>query len=199
MPDVVAERLASLDFIHCLYQGKSHDRRDEERLIGLVNIWCDDTFTAVINGPKGPMAVIGFHLSQEGFYVSQMQGIRGVNTRGVDIGLFLIAKAEIMARALDKSVVYIASAYSNLYWDLDEEHRLYPQLYAHRDRLRKIYDASAAKMGYTAGPFPSSSWRKVIRKKITFRRWWRLQLVLYNRECLKRYNYVDDFADTNAP
>ncbi|MEX0913206.1 MAG: hypothetical protein WDZ56_01605 [Candidatus Paceibacterota bacterium] len=176
---LIRQQLLSLKFVHMFFVGTGTPK--EKRYVDGREIWCDTRFTAVIERNGEGIALLGFHLSRESLFVEQIQGIKGVNSKGCDLGPFLILCAEKVARLLGKANVCIQPANRNSYWDLDEEHRLYPQLYAHQARMKRRYDLSAKQCGYDPPQYGYNWWHKTIRKRITFARWLRLQEILFNR------------------
>ena len=188
---LIKERLLTLEFVYMFFIGISTPK--EKRYVDGHEIWCDTYFTAVIQQEDKGVALLGFYLSENALLIEQMQGIKGVNTKGRDLGLLLIAYAEKVARALDRDIVCVKPAYLNIYWELPEDHRLYPQQYAHQDRLRKRYDRSAKQQGYDSPRYGHGWWRKVIRKRLTLVRWWQLQRILFNRSAREKLSFIRQF------
>ena len=173
-------KLRRLSFFHSLLVGKSV--KDATEVEG-YSVWCDSTYTVVIKNAEGLIGVIGFELSKHSMKIYQLQGINGVNVRGLDLGDYLLARAEVVARKLRKRYVRVQPARFHTYYELDERHSLYPQLYKHQERLRKMYDSSARKRGYEyCRPGYSYWYQKVLRKRMPFKRWLRLQVLLFDRQ-----------------
>jgi hypothetical protein len=188
---VIKDRLLSLEFVHTFFLGISV--REEKRFVDEHEIWCDNHFTVAIQEKGKGVALIGFQLSEETLFVEQLQGIKGVNVKCNDFGEVLLRYAEIMARKLERRIVCVLPAHRNLYWDLHEDHELYPKLYAHKNRLKRRYDASASKRGYEPPAAGYSWWHKVIRKRLTSSRWAQLQMILFNRSARERLSSVRQF------
>ena len=80
--------------------------------------------------------------------VSQLQGLKGVNMKGFNLADYLLTCAEEMAVVFGAFSVKVQLASRNYYYDLDDTHRLYPQLYAHQRRLYRVYNDTPKKRGY---------------------------------------------------
>ncbi len=173
-------RLRRSTFFHSLIVGKSVK---DATPVGVYSVWCDSTYTIIVKNAQGPLGIIGFELSKTSMKIYQLQGIKGVNIRGLDLGDHLLACAEAIARTLGKREVLVQPARFHTYYDLDEMHSLYPQLYKHQERLRKMYDGSARKRGYEyCRPGYSYWYQKVLRKRMSFKRWLHLQVLLFDRQ-----------------
>lgn len=173
-------KLRRVPFFHSLIVGRSV--KDATK-VGDFSVWCDVTYTVVVKNAAGPLGLIGFELSKHSMKIYQLQGIKGVNIKGIDLGDHLLSCAETVARTIGKRYVLVQPARLHTYYDLDEMHSLYPQLYAHQARLRKMYDASASKRGYEyCRPGYSYWYQKLLRKRMTLKRWLRLQVLLFDRQ-----------------
>lgn len=136
--------LQQLPFFHSF-----HVDPGEHTVPGLSQeIWADEAFTIVVKNSYGPIGLIGFVLSDESMIVLQLQGLKGVNTRGIDFGDFLLECAEQAAFTLGMRYVRVQPAHLNVYYELDDQHALYPQLYAHQDRMRKLYNSAPENRDY---------------------------------------------------
>lgn len=175
-------KLRRLSFFHSFYMGKGeHLLSSKER-----HIFGDATYTVVVQQKGRPIGIIGFELSSDCLKVYQLQGVKNANVKGLDLGNHLLACAEVITRRLGKAYIRVQPARFHTYYDLDEMHSLYPQLYAHQARLRKMYDTSASKRGYEyCRPGYSFWYQKLLRKRITFVRWLSLQSRLFDRQMRK--------------
>lgn len=180
----VRERLGSLDFVSEVFVGRC--TKDSERKVIGSDIWCDEPFTAVVKNDYGqPAGLIGFHFSKETLYVGQLQGVKRAKLHGVDLGPFFIEKAEVIARAMGKSVVRIIPAQQTPYWDIRDDHDMYPKLYAYKNRLKKIYNIAPSQLGYSEPLLAWHWWEKTIRhprKRLTFARWLKLMELRFKRK-----------------
>ena len=184
-------RLRRVPFFHSLLVGKSVK---DATMVEDFAVWCDVTYTVVVKNAKGPFGLIGFELSKNSMKIYQLQGIKCVNIKGVDLGDHLLACAEIVARKIGKRYILVQPARFHTYYDLDEMHSLYPQLYKHQARLRKMYDASASKRGYEyCRPGYSFWYQKLLRKRITARRWLRLQVLLFDRQMRRLHRDAKEY------
>lgn len=188
----IERRISSLDFVADFFVG--HGRSGDGRQVSGRRIWCDSPLTALVRHKGEAIAVIGFRIFGRTLYVEQLQGIAGVNVRTSDLGCFLISKAEQMARTLGLVMVCVQPASRNLYWELHDEHRLYPRLYEHQDRLRQRYDRSARHLGYDPPVHGYPWWHKIIRKRLTWPRWYQLQLILFDRAARRQWQQAYQFS-----
>lgn len=179
---VLTWKLHKFPFFHSVHT-HAGKRRDYVIPNDGRTIVCDATYTCIIKDESGKaMSVIGFELSAEALYVYQLQGIKDADTRGVDLGDYLLAHTEVIARKLRKSYICVQPARLHRYYELDEFHDLYPQLYRHQARMRNIYDGGSTRRGYEYHDlgYPPR-YQKFLRKRITFARWLRLQELLLDR------------------
>lgn len=170
-------RLSKEAFFHSLKHG------ERQHFAGMHRIWSDAPYLLVVKEDGKPIAMIGFSLSRTSFSIVQLQGISGANFRGRNVGMLLLPHAELLARMLKKRYIRVQAAYRQTYFHLDEESRLYPQLFEHQQRLHRIYDKAPEALGYEPQRWLRSiPWRrKELRKRITLRRFLRMQLLLFDR------------------
>lgn len=173
----LSKRLSKEAFFHALKQG------ERQHFAGIHRVWSDAPYLLVVKENEKPIAMIGFSLSRSTLSVVQLQGIRGVNLRGRNVGTLLLPYAELLARMLGKPYVRVQAAYRQTYFDLDEESRLYPKLYEHQERMRQIYDRAPQALGYEPQRWLRSvPWRrKKLRKLVTFPRFLRMHALLFDR------------------
>ncbi len=176
--------LKSFEFVHEVLLGHgSHQVKGVKH-----NLWADAHYTVVILHHNKPSGLVGFELEKTILTVYQLQGIKGAYVGDIQLGDFLLAYAEVIARKLDMHAIRVQPAYRHVYFDLDEEHSLYPQLYKHQDRLRALYDQSAKARGFDRLHHGYHSWYvKVLRKPLTLKRFVRLQGILINRRLAVAY------------
>jgi hypothetical protein len=175
---VFPQLLRGLPFFYSFHTGKGrHLLRD-----GVTRIWADATYTLVAADQGIPVGVIGFEYDAAVLRIYQLQGLKGVNVRGVDLGNFLLSCAEGAARKLHCHTIRVQPARYHVYYELDEDHPLYSQLYQHQERLRRMYDGSSKARGYIyCRPGYFNWYQKQLRKRLTVGRWLRLQMLLYER------------------
>lgn len=111
------------------------------------DIYCDEKFTVIISLNDSRIGIIGFSIGKQSLSITQMQGIRGINMKGVDLPSYLIRCAEKIAVALNKSIVKIQPAENNAYYDSDKFATM-SDLHQHQLRLEKMYNLTPMKMGY---------------------------------------------------
>lgn len=149
-----------------------------------TTFWADCTYSVVIARKGKPVAVIGFEIDKECMHVRQLQGIKGANLHGLHLGEFLLPYAERIARALRMETLAIESAHRLTYFEpANEESALYRNLYAHQNRLRDIYNRTPEVHGYekVGNGKEVRHHVKRLRKRLTFERWVRLQILLHGR------------------
>lgn len=137
----------SMPFYYVFFVGT----KDKELILPVgkgLSIWSDCRYTFVVSKDDKPFALIGFDIEGDELRIEQLQGIKGVNMKGENFALRLIQYAEEFALALGLKVVMVKSAHSNFYYELDDQHKLYPVLYKHQDRLGRIYNQAPKLMGY---------------------------------------------------
>jgi hypothetical protein len=181
---ILQKKLPEYDFFHSVLTEK------QGHIVDGCRVWCDATYTVVVQHKATAIALIGFELSGECLSIYQLQGIRGKKLFGIDLGPFLLEKAELIARALGKVVVRVQTARLHTYYDLDESHSLYPQLYRHQARLRALYDDAAAARGYEKPSRGYAWWHKTLRKRITLKRFLRLSEIRFNRRAKASYRFL---------
>lgn len=140
-------RLKRLPFFHQLYIGacRSHDfwENGEHKYVH-----ADAPYLVVVKKEDQVIGMVGFDLTTRSLRVRQLQGIKGRNVKGIDLASYLLECAEKIAFALHLNVVKVQLAQYNFYYDLDEDHPLYPKLFSHRERLARIYDKTPRSRGY---------------------------------------------------
>lgn len=141
----IKKRIEALSFVHSFFVGEGKVYvSDLDRWF-----WADTQYTVVIqNDRQEVIALIGFRLTDSYLNVYQLQGIKGVNLRGLNLSDHLVKCAEDIAHALHLTQVAIQPAHLHTYFDLDETHSLYPQLYEHQARMRRMYDEAPQRHGY---------------------------------------------------
>jgi hypothetical protein len=173
---LLPQLLRGLPFFYSVHTGKGR------HTLGAVSFWADATYSLVAADRGRPVGVVGFEYAAGVLRVYQLQGLKKVNVRGIDLGDLLLSCAEDAARTLCCHTVRVQPARMHVYYDLDEDHSLYPRLFAHQARLRKMYDESSLKRGYEyCRPRYFYWYQKQLRKRLTFIRWLRLQVRLYER------------------
>lgn len=112
-------------------------------------LYADAPFMLVIKRESQILGVLGFETNFGLLSVYQMQGLKGVNVRGLDVSDYLLACAEEVAINLGLSFIRVQPARQNDYYDLGPEHSLYSQIMTHQARLRKTYDETPKRRGYS--------------------------------------------------
>lgn len=154
----IHHRTRSFTWFHSLHVGRGNQQALS--LTGEPLVFWSDAWFAIVAKNKGLIVgVLGFHLDNDRLVVRQMQGFPGTNLRGLPLSDFLLASAEEVALVLGKRSVTVVSAHLTDYYDLGEGHPLYPRLYWHQDRLRKIYDQTPKSHGYIFNQV-RSEWNK---------------------------------------
>lgn len=113
-------------------------------------IYADATYALLARHGGAVVGFIGFELQRGQLLVMQLQGIKGVNMRGLDLADYLLECAEAAGKALGAECIRVQRAEYNFYYHLGEQHRLYPERQKHQDRLERIYNLAPKKRGYAA-------------------------------------------------
>ncbi len=145
------ENLRALNFVFCIHYGKrkffvADPKR--RRAKSEIELWSDTNFVVVVQRKDRPVGLIGFEITEDSIEIKQLQGIKGSKLHDIDIGDQFLTWAEEIACTLHKRYVKVIHAHLTTYYELDELHDLYPQLYAHQNRLRQIYNDGPKKRGY---------------------------------------------------
>lgn len=140
-------RLKKLPFCHQLFVGVNYNHHFWENGVWRVAN-SDARFLVIVKKDDRVIGMIGFDLTSRSLLVRQLQGIRGLNVKGIDLAAYLLECAEKIAQILHLEVVKVQLACHNLYYDLSDEHPLYPRLFSHRKRLARIYDETPRSRGY---------------------------------------------------
>jgi hypothetical protein len=174
----VRNQLSNLCFYETLLLSKG------AHVVDNCQVWADGPYTVVIKHRNKAVGLIGFECEGTSFRICQLQGIKGRDLFGLELGTFLLEKAEVIARTLRMEVIRVSSAHQHPYFYLDERSDLYPQEYKIQKRMREIYNRAPEKLGYKPefNLGDGIAWRrKRLRKKITLVRAIKFHLVLYNR------------------
>jgi len=151
-------KLGNLPFFHCLCVGGGEFHLVTTESGEEVRIWSDTPFLLVIKKDQQVLGQLGFDTGSRCLVVRQVQGLKGVNVRGLNLADYILACAEEVASRLDLLSVKVQPAGRNAYYLPLEDGPEYDKGDVHRRRLEKVYDDTPSLRGYVL--VDAGQWRE---------------------------------------